>query len=165
MGFMGPTLESVETPPTYDIGGLDSYSITGQLEQPSDIFSTVDLSGTPGFNAGANPTDPTNTGDTGGPQNTSTAAIPGLNNPETGGISDFGQIVGNAINTAFASWQLASQPKGTPKTVTTKVGTTTITSGNTGLLSGILGPSATSSNNIILLLIAAVIIIYLVARK
>lgn len=166
MSFTGPTLESIDTSPVYDAGGLTSYSQLGQLEEPTAL-SQIDLGGSGtfvGFDANANPTDPTNSGDTGGVQNTSTAPIAGINNPETGGISNWGSVISNSLNAAFASWQLASQPRTTPKTITTRVGTTSVTSGG-GVLSGILGPSATSGNNLVLLLIAAVVIIYFVARK
>lgn len=146
----------LETTSVENVGGTSG----GFLESPT--FSPIDLGGGFTFDANANPTDPTNTGDTGVLQNTSSAPIPGINNPETGGTSDWGSVLSSAINAGFASWQLASQPKSTPKTITTKVGSTSVVSGQPGLLASLgfgTGAQAQSSNNLFLLLLIGLVIL------
>lgn len=99
--------------------------------------------------------DPTNTSDLGGVQNTSTPKIASRNNPETAGGSSIGGVLNSAINAAFAGWQLASQPQGTPKVVKTQVGTTQVVSGVTGLPS-LLSSQAGGSNTVLLVAILAI---------
>lgn len=174
---MGPTLDQLTSDTSGDVSlaeaplaqNLDTSSLL-DATQPLDLTglqSTTDQ----GFLITNQPVDPTNTGDTGVVQNTSTPAAPGVNNPETAGGSSLGGILSSALNTGFAAWQLASQPAGTPKTVTTRVGATTITSGAPagGLLGGLFGPSATSnpqtSQLFTLAIIALVVILIIRAMK
>jgi hypothetical protein len=145
----------------------------------NDLFTTIDINSTDQsylsspdaspdsalWNVSLQSVDPTNTGDTGGVQNTSTPAIAGKNNPETAGSStSLGGALTAAINAGFASWQLASQPKGTPRTVTAQVGTTRVTSGAGGL-SSIFGTTPTGQVNWVpILLIGLVVILILKYR-
>lgn len=148
------------------IGPIDPTSVYAPSEllsqqtgiSASDLLAdpTLFAAASSGFDPNANPTDPTNAGDTGGVQNISTPATAGTNNPETGGSSNWGTVLNNSLSAAFAAWNIASQPKGTPRTVTTRVGTTTVTSG--GGLGSIFGSSSSGSN----LLVIGVIVIGIV---
>lgn len=149
MSFFGPTLDQL---------GIVGTSQGGTYDAP------IGLTDTSTWEPGNLSIDPTNTGDTGVIQDTSTPLFPSLNNPETGGSSTLGDTLNNLINTGFAAWQLSSQPKGTPKTVTTTVGKTVVTSGAApSVLSSIFGGStAGAQSNLlpILILIVVGLLIY-----
>lgn len=112
--------------------------------------------------------DPTNTSDVGAVQDVSTPFLPSVNNPETAGSNSLGAALSKAIDTGFSAWQLASQPKGTPKLVTTKVGNTSVTSGKptgiTGSLFGNVTPAQQSTINLIIILVIGLIIYKLVVK-
>jgi hypothetical protein len=133
---------------------------TGQL----DSFGSSPDSG---FNS-LGQDDPTNSGDLGAIQDTSTPTFPSLNNPETAKSSgSFGAVLNNAISAGFAAWQLASLPKGTPKTVTTTVGQTTVTTARPSLTTSLFGattPQQSKLIQIVLLLVVGLIIYKLVVK-
>lgn len=138
--------------PVFDSGG----SLVGVYSQP------IGLSEASVFDPLTQLVDPTNTGDTGATQDTSTPPIAGTNNPETGGSTDLGAVINNAINAGFAAWQLASLPRGTPRTVTTTVGGTQVRTGPQSLVGGIFGGTPQQQNQLIILiiLVLAGILIY-----
>jgi hypothetical protein len=146
---------------------LGGSSDTNQFDiegNPLDLggggLGDTTLTGILGFDPNQQPTDPTNTGDTGVLQNTSTPALPSRNNPETAGNSSLGGLLNTGLNATFAAWQLASQPRGTPRTVTTKVGTTRVVSGaGAGGLTGVLGSTPQQQQSTLLLIIIAVVVI------
>lgn len=121
------------------------------LQQTSDWIPSTQL------------VDPTNTGDTGALHDTSTPLLPSVNNPETAGTSSLGAFLNTALNDGFAAWQLSSQPKGTPKVVTTQVGTTKVASGAApSVLGTLLGgtaatPAAAQTQSLIIILVLLVV--------
>ena len=110
-----------------------------------------------------NQVDPTNSGNTGANQDTSTPPLAGQNNPETAGGSSLGAVLNNAINAGFSAWQLASLPKSTPKTITTQVGQTKVVAGSPSLLSSIVGPTTSQGSQ--LLVIGIIIIVGILIYK
>lgn len=156
MSTFGPTLSQL---------GLDTTSpiVTGDV----GAFQPIGLVDTSNFDPGTQLVDPTNTGDTGALQDTSTPFLPSVNNPETAGQSDLGAVLSQAINTGFAAWQLASQPRGTPKTVTTTVGPTRVVSGQApSVLNSLFGGSAaTTAGQSNLLTILIILIVGLLLYK
>jgi hypothetical protein len=144
----------------------DTFAASDLLFGNQNQASIGSLGGDPssGFLISNQPTDPTNTGDTGGVQNVSTPPSAGLNNPETGGTSSLGGVISTALNDAFAGWQLASQPKGTAKTITTRVGNTQVVSG-TGALGGLFGANSPQQSQTLILILVIAVIAFLVLRK
>lgn len=109
--------------------------------------------------------DPTNSGDTGANQNTSSPILPSQHNPETAGGTDLGTILNSAINAGFSAWQLSTLPKSTPKTVQTQVGATRVTAGTPSLASSIFGPSSQSAQGSQLLVIGILVIVGILIYK
>jgi hypothetical protein len=149
-------------PITYDIEGnpsSDAYTSFGSLDYPSS--GDTSLMGVLGWNPDIQPTDPTNTGDTGAFQNTSSAYTPSKNNPETGGSSSLGTVLSSAFNAAFAGWQLASQPQGTPRTISTQVGNTKVLSGApaSGSFAGAFGATTQQQQSTLLLVVVAIAVV------
>lgn len=148
---------------TPDVTG--GFAPSGLLPQNNEPIGLTDTST---FDPGNLLVDPTNTGDTGATQDVSTPFLPSVNNPETAGTDSLGAALSKAIDTGFSAWQLASQPKGTPKTVVTKVGNTTVTSGRptgiTGSLFGNVTPAQQSTINLIIILVIGLIIYKLVVK-
>lgn len=144
--------------------------VTGGFSTPTPTTNTdpLGLVDTSTFDPGNLLVDPTNTGDTGAVQDVSTPFLPSINNPETAGTDTLGAALSKAIDTGFSAWQLASQPKGTPKVVTTKVGNTTVTSGKpagiTGSLFGNTTPAQQSTINLIIIAVIGLIIYKLVVK-
>lgn len=147
-GFVGPIDDSNPNAISDILGSNPDLTANDLL--PNLGFNTV------GFDLNANPTDPNNTGDTGGTQNVSTPGIAGTNNPESGGISSWGGVVGSAISAAFGAWNLAQQPRGTPRQVVTRVGNTTVTSGSTGLTRS-LGLTGAGQSNLIMIAVIVLV--------
>lgn len=149
---------------TPDVTGGFSGGDTLNLN-PNGAIGLIDTST---FDPGNLLVDPTNTGDTGATQDISTPLLPSVNNPETAGTDTLGAALSKALDTGFSAWQLASQPKGTPKVVTTKVGSTTVTSGRptgiTGNLFGNVTPAQQGTINLIILLVIGLIIYKLVVK-
>lgn len=143
-GFVGPIDDSNPDAISNILAGNPELTANDLL--PNLGFNTT------GFDLNANPTDPNNTGDTGGLQNVSTPGIAGNNNPESGGISSWGGVVGSAISAAFGAWNLAQQPRGTPRQIVTQVGGTRVTSGPTSGLSHTLGLTGNNQSNLIMII-------------
>lgn len=148
---------------------LDQLGITA-LTPTGDYLASAGLTDTSTFDPTSELVDPTNTGDTGALQDTSTPLLPSVNNPETAasqGNSNT-QLINTSINALFSAWQLSSQPKGTPKTVTTQVGATKVVSGAApSVLSSIFGGASTgaTSQSSNLLLIGILLIVGLLLYK
>lgn len=155
-----PTFASYGTPDVVGGFGPTAPLVLGD----NGNIGTIDTST---FDPGNLLVDPTNTGDTGATQDVSTPLLPSVNNPETAGTDTLGAALSKAIDAGFSAWQLASQPKGTPKTVSTTVGRTTVVSGQPSALSSLFGTSSTSQQGIINLLIVLFIglIIYKLVVK
>jgi hypothetical protein len=157
---------------TYDIegnpvdDGSDALVSSGALINFQNSLQPIDTSSSSlsGFDVAYQPTDPNNTGDTGSKFNVSSTPNASLNNPETSGTSTYGSALTTAISAAFAGFQIASQPQGTAKTITTKVGNTTVVSGATGL-SSVFGATTQSQNSILLLIVIVVAFILWVRYK
>lgn len=176
MGSFGPSLSQLGA----DLGDSSITGTANQDEDTSDLslaqlgvstplLPSISLQPTSTFSFSNQLVDPTNTGDTGAKNNTSTPFLPSINNPETAGASTLGSVLSAALNTGFAAWQISSQPANTPKTVTTKVGATTVTSGAapsilSSLLGGTSGTPAAAAQSQILLLIVLAIVGFLVYR-
>lgn len=160
----GPSLDQLGADPGdsaitgTDLNGLQIQDIISS----NNLSVPLGLAQTSTFDPTLQLVDPTNTGDTGVHNNTSTPLLPSVNNPETAG-SSLASTLNAAINTGFAAWQLSSQPAGTPKVVTTKVGATTVTSGAApSILGSLFGgtaatPAAASQQNLILIIILLVV--------
>lgn len=145
--------------------GAGFSTVAGSFDSP---LSPIGFEETSTFDPANLLVDPTNTGDTGALQDVSTPFLPSVNNPETAGSDTLGAVISKGIDTAFSAWQLASQPKGTPRTVTTKVGPTTVVSGRpqgiTGSLFGNVTPKEQSIINLIIVLVIGLIIYKLVVK-
>jgi hypothetical protein len=116
-----------------------SFGVLQSDTNPSvDLSSTFSAFDNAWLDTGGAVADPTNTADLGGTADISTPATASENNPETAaGGTNWATTFNNLINAGFASYQLAQQPAGTRRTITSTVGGTRVTSGFQNPFSGL----------------------------